>query len=109
MYIVGLALCTLGNISSIEMARDLSSEVERLLGSTSSYIRKKSALCALRIIKKVPDLTENYIQRAKKLLAERHHGVLLTAITLLTEMCKQNQAVTKEIRKVKYIIYTFYI
>eukprot|EP00833_Pecoramyces_ruminatium_P005045 jgi/Orpsp1_1/1179077/evm.model.c7180000067838.2 len=99
MYIVGLALCTLGNISSIEMARDLSSEVERLLGSTSSYIRKKSALCALRIIKKVPDLTENYIQRAKKLLAERHHGVLLTAITLLTEMCKQNQAVTKEIRK----------
>ncbi|ORX46656.1 hypothetical protein BCR36DRAFT_585122 [Piromyces finnis] len=99
MYIVGLALCTLGNISSVEMARDLSNEVEKLLGSTSSYIRKKAALCALRIIKKVPELTENYIQRAKKLLGERHHGVLLTAITLLTEMCKQDQAVTKEIRK----------
>jgi len=100
MYVVGLALCTLGNISSVEMARDLSNEVEKLLGSTSSYIRKKSALCALKIIKKVPELTENYIKRAKKLLIERHHGVLLTAITLLTEMCKQNQAVTKEISKV---------
>jgi len=41
MYVVGLALCTLGNISSVEMARDLSNEVEKLLGSTSSYIRKK--------------------------------------------------------------------
>jgi len=99
MYVVGLALCTLGNISSVEMARDLSNEVEKLLGSTSSYIRKKSALCALRIIKKVPDLTENYIQKAKKLLGEKHHGVLLTAVTLLTEMCKNNQSVVKEIRK----------
>ena len=41
MYIVGLALCTLGNISSPEMARDLSSEMEKLLGSTNTYIRKK--------------------------------------------------------------------
>jgi len=41
MFNVGLALCTLGNISSIEMARDLSSEVEKLLGNSNTYIRKK--------------------------------------------------------------------
>jgi AP-1 complex subunit gamma-1 len=41
MYTVGLALCTLGNIASAEMARDLCEEVERLLGSSNAYIRKK--------------------------------------------------------------------
>lgn len=40
-YIVGLALCALGNISSAEMARDLAPEVERLLLFRDPNIRKK--------------------------------------------------------------------
>lgn len=47
-YTVGLALCALGNICSVEMARDLSPEVERLLASSNSFIRKKAALCCTR-------------------------------------------------------------
>lgn len=42
-YIVGMALCTLGNITSEEISRDLCSEVERLLSSSNAYIRKKVA------------------------------------------------------------------
>lgn len=34
-------MCALGNICSSEMARDLAPEVERLLNSNNSYIRKK--------------------------------------------------------------------
>lgn len=41
MYAVGLALCTFANISSEEMSRDLSHEIEKLLGSSNTYIRKK--------------------------------------------------------------------
>ncbi len=41
MYAVGLALCTFADISSEEMSRDLSNEIEKLLGSTNTYIRKK--------------------------------------------------------------------
>ncbi|THU54556.1 hypothetical protein C4D60_Mb10t26340 [Musa balbisiana] len=40
-YIVGLALCALGNICSAEMAMDLAPEVERLLLSTDQTIKKK--------------------------------------------------------------------
>lgn len=43
-YIVGLALCALGNICSAEMARDLAPEVERLLNSRDPNIKKKVCL-----------------------------------------------------------------
>ncbi|ORZ25506.1 adaptin N terminal region-domain-containing protein [Absidia repens] len=99
MYIVGLALCTLGNISSSEMARDLCAEVEKLLGSSNTYIRKKAALCALRIIRRVPELYENFMSRSKSLLNDRSHGVLITGITLVTEMCQQNPECIEVFRK----------
>lgn len=89
-YIVGLALCTLGNIAGQEMSRDLCNDVEKLLGSTNSYIRKKAALCALRIIEKVPEMQENFLDRTKLLLTDRHHGVLLCGLTLATEMCNED-------------------
>ena len=40
-YTVGLALCTFANIASEEMSRDLANEIEKLLGSSNTYIRKK--------------------------------------------------------------------
>lgn len=55
-YIVGLALCALGNICSNEMARDLAPEVENLLASTNSYVRKKAALCATRSVHHLYDV-----------------------------------------------------
>ncbi|KAF9219814.1 Adaptor protein complex AP-1 gamma subunit [Gyrodon lividus] len=88
MYVVGLGLCAFANIASEEMSRDLANEIEKLLGSSNTYIRKKAALCALRVIKKVPDLTDHFISKAKNLLTDRNHGVLLAAITLATEMCQ---------------------
>ncbi|KAK6523295.1 clathrin associated protein complex large subunit [Orbilia ellipsospora] len=86
-YVVGLALCTLGNIASTEMARDLFQEIEGLLSTANPYIRKKAALCAMRIIRKVPDLQEHFIEKTKLLLQDRNHGVLLCGLTLIVDLC----------------------
>lgn len=100
-YIVGLALCALGNICSAEMARDLAPEVERLLQFRDPNIRKKAALCSIRIIKKVPDLAENFINPAAALLKEKHHGVLITGIQLVTDLCKVSTEALEFFRKPK--------
>ncbi|KAK0572991.1 hypothetical protein LWI29_001487 [Acer saccharum] len=98
-YIVGLALCALGNICSAEMARDLAPEVERLLQFRDPNIRKKAALCSVRIIKKVPDLAENFINPTAALLKEKHHGVLITGIQLCTDLCKASTEALEFYRK----------
>lgn len=87
-YVVGLALCAVANISSPEIARDASSDVQKLLGSSNPYLRKKAALAAVRIVRKVPEAIENFVPRVKSLLTERNHGVLLTAVTLIISLCE---------------------
>ncbi|CAN1852783.1 AP-1 complex subunit gamma-2 [Linum perenne] len=98
-YIVGLALCALGNICSAEMARDLAPEVERLLLFRDPNIRKKAALCSVRIIKKVPDLAENFINPVAALLKEKHHGVLITGVQLCTDLCRVSPEALEHFRK----------
>ncbi|KAG9229386.1 adaptin N terminal region-domain-containing protein [Amylocarpus encephaloides] len=91
-YIVGLALCTLGNIASVEMSRDLFPEIETLLSTANPYIRRKAALCSMRICRKVPDLQEHFLEKAATLLSDRNHGVLLCGLTLVTNLCEADEA-----------------
>jgi AP-1 complex subunit gamma-1 len=99
------------------MSRDLCNEIEKLLGSSNTYIRKKvspcvilagrnsadpqAALCALRVIRRVPDLMDHFTSKAKSLLQDRNHGVLLAGITLVTEMCELDEGICAEFRKVR--------
>lgn len=99
-YIVGLALCSLGNISSVDMSRDLAGEVEKVFRNANPYLRKKAALCAVRIVRKVPDLVEDFVDPAIALLVDKNHAVLLTAITLMIEMNKLDTTLLKSFRKI---------
>ena len=56
------------------MCRELGPEVSKLMVSGSTYIKKKCALAATRIIKKVPELIDDFVDRVSPLLEERHHG-----------------------------------
>lgn len=78
----------MGNIASVEMSRDLFPEIENLISTANPYIRRKAALCAMRICRKVPDLQEHFIEKATQLLSDRNHGVLLCGLTLITSLCE---------------------
>ncbi|KAM8727456.1 AP-1 complex subunit gamma-like 2 [Acanthopagrus schlegelii] len=98
-YVQSLALCTLACMGSAEMCRDLAPEIDRLLRASNSYIKKKAALCAVHIVRKVHDLGEMFAPAARSLLAEKNHGVLHGAVVLITELCERNLETLEKFRK----------
>ncbi|XP_063769664.1 AP-1 complex subunit gamma-like 2 isoform X2 [Pseudophryne corroboree] len=96
----GLALCTLACLGSAEMCRDLAGEVERLLKTSSAHVKKKAVLCAVHIIRKVPELVEMFIPASEELLGEKRHGVLYGAVLLVTEICQRHSPASKRFRKI---------
>jgi AP-1 complex subunit gamma-1 len=66
----------LGAICSLEMSRDLAGEIERLMKSSNTFIKKKAALCAARIVRKVPELMEMFLPPARSLITEKNHGII---------------------------------
>ena len=85
-YIQALSLIAIGNLATQDMARDLASDIEKLLRSNNSYLRKKASLAAIRLLKKEPDLIEHMSDKIIALLKDRSHGVLITGIQLMIDV-----------------------
>lgn len=91
-FISGTALCALGTIGNQEMCMALSREVQMQLSVDNPMIRKKAALCAMRIIKKVDDIEDKFNSRVTSLLEDKNHGVILSACSLLIHLVESNPA-----------------
>ncbi|XP_061444860.1 LOW QUALITY PROTEIN: AP-1 complex subunit gamma-like 2 [Rhineura floridana] len=89
-WVQGLALSTLGSLGSVAMLRDLAGEVIQLARAGQPSVRRKAVVCAVHVIRKVPDLIDLFTQIGEQLLTERSHGILHGAVMLIAEMCQQS-------------------
>jgi len=85
-FISGLSLCTIGNLSTPDMSRDLTPEVDKHLKSGLPYLRKKANLAMARCLTKCPDMVEDFVERVVTLLKDKNHGVLITVVQLMTQV-----------------------
>lgn len=76
------------------MARELATEVDRLLASMNPNIRKKAAMCAAKMIRKDPELMDIFEERVTSLLGDRNHAVILGGIEVARECLLAEGAVT---------------
>lgn len=85
-----LALTLVGNIGGREFAESLAPDVQKLLLSSSCrpLVRKKAALCLLRLYRKNPDVVnvDGWSDRMAQLLDERDLGVLTSSTSLLVAL-----------------------
>ncbi|KAI0514317.1 hypothetical protein KFK09_010352 [Dendrobium nobile] len=89
-----LALTMVGNIGGREFAESLAPDVQKLLVSSSCrpLVRKKAALCLLRLFRKNPDVVnvDGWSDRMAQLLDERDLGVLTSSMSLLVALVSNN-------------------
>ncbi|SOV19522.1 AP-1 complex subunit gamma, putative [Plasmodium gaboni] len=88
-YINGLALCALGNIANSEMCSSLRYEILDMMNINNPYIKKKAAMCAIRILKKTNDIEELFLEKINNLLDDRNHGVLSAGISLMITLMEK--------------------
>ncbi|GLT51295.1 hypothetical protein SLA2020_247150 [Shorea laevis] len=89
-----LALTMVGNIGGREFAESLAPDVQKLLLSSSCrpLVRKKAALCLLRLYRKNPDVVnvDGWVDRMAQLLDERDLGVLTSSMSLFVALVSNN-------------------
>ncbi|CAH1452493.1 unnamed protein product [Lactuca virosa] len=89
-----LALTLVGNIGGREFAESLAPDVQKLLLSSSCrpLVRKKAALCLLRLFRKNSDVVnvDGWSDRMAQLLDERDLGVLTSSMSLFVALVSNN-------------------
>jgi AP-2 complex subunit alpha len=89
-----LALCSIANITGLELIQSLHTEVQHTLVAKSSTpcVKKKAALCLLRLVRTSPKLIsgKEFAEHMSVLLQDRHLGVLTSATSLLYGLAYQN-------------------
>lgn len=87
-----MALHAIANIGGRDMAETLAKDVENLLVSANSksFVRKKAALCLLRLVRKYPEIIvpNEWALKMLPLMSHNNLGVCLSVTQLILEITK---------------------
>lgn len=86
------------------MCREMYQDIQKLIASTNLFIKKKATIAAIRIVRKVPDMVEEFGKLIENLLQERNHGVQLATYSLIREILQIDPSYKKKFRKFIHII-----
>ena len=67
--------------------------------SPSSYIRQRAGLAAIRTLKNIPDVIEDYYDAISFQMNDKHKSVLMAVVTLCCEICKIDNSHLPFLRK----------
>lgn len=67
--------------------------------ATSSYIKQKAVLAAIRVVKNIPDVIEDFLEIIDQLIYDKSQSVLMATVTLMVEILRVDATHTKAFRK----------
>ena len=93
IHVMSIALSAFANIAGKEMSRDLNTEIEKHMSDPK--LQKLACICAIRMIRKVPDMIEQILPRIPQILKQAcsssSHPPVITLLELMTEMATKNE------------------
>lgn len=95
--VIGLALCVVSEVCTIELARELQGEILKCIENKSNYIKKKAILTAIKLIKKCPEFISEYLPKVIESLETKNHGVLLSCMAFFENVIVADQGYLNKI------------
>ncbi|KAJ2138577.1 hypothetical protein IW136_003084 [Coemansia sp. RSA 678] len=110
---VCVALAAVSNVATREIAEALTEEIlgQLLSPSASTFVKKKAALCLLRLLRRFPDATNAHVwaERVIPYMGHRDAGVTLAVTSLATALAQQypdamRKAAAFAVRRLKSLV-----
>ena len=89
-YDTGLAINSLANIATKDLARDCISDLVQLMNHNKPYIRKKAVLCMYKLYVKYPQGLRLTFDKLKERLDDAESSVISTAVNVICELANKN-------------------
>lgn len=93
--VVYMALTLISLIATPDMARTACPEIIKLLSSTNPRLQKAATSAAVRIVRKAPDVADDFKNIVPHLLNSEVHSVIITGINLVCAMIKNDNSLAR--------------